>query len=198
MGSGDYAELQDGNQPSQGIKPPEDGLINVKVVRKRYRMMAELFLHECSHWGEEDGYHGSYCHVQDSILLEPWWTVDCRQELWFLESFKQVLVSKHQKFSGVRVLDFAQFEPKYFSDIFGQGAQYGGIKVTSTSREQSTKLPAQYANLRLVYTYAGDGNSYVGNEYWQGAQNEEYLSASSDPAAASSTLLPWLENPDVN
>ena len=45
----------------------------------------------------------------------------------------------------------------------------------------------------VVAMFAWDGNSYVGNEYWQG-----HLSASGDPAAAACSTIPELMNPDIN
>ena len=41
--------------------------------------------------------------------------------------------------------------------------------------------------------FAWDGNSYIGNEYWEGM-----LTASGDPAAASCSFIPELLNPDIN
>ena len=45
----------------------------------------------------------------------------------------------------------------------------------------------------VVAMFAWDGNSFVGNEYWEGA-----LAASGDPAAASCSFIPQLLNPDIN
>ena len=45
----------------------------------------------------------------------------------------------------------------------------------------------------VVAMFAWDGNSYIGNEYWEGM-----LAASGDPAAASCSFIPELLNPDIN
>ena len=45
----------------------------------------------------------------------------------------------------------------------------------------------------IVASWAWDGMSFVGNEYWAGS-----LGSSSDPAAASCTQIPELLNPYVN
>merc|ERR1712194_308410 len=49
------------------------------------------------------------------------------------------------------------------------------------------------AGFRVVYQFAGDGNAYPGNEYWSHG-----LTSSGDPAAACFSLIPWLQNPDIN
>lgn len=69
------------------------------------------------------------------------------------------------------------------------GSSIKNIKVNK--RAPSEKLEDE--SLLLVVSYAWDGNSYPGNEFWVGS-----LSASGDPAAACSTTIAELHNVEIN
>lgn len=179
------------------------GFLNVHVFLERYRIIAQTFLSECSGWGlkqntpgSTSSRTGSYCTVQESIEREPWWTIDSHQSLWLLQSFKDVLTTL--RFPGVRVVDFARFNDVFFKQVFGQdgilNSTHGSVvEVRHSSREPGARLSGKYKGLRTVYTFAGDSNGYPGNEYWLGE-----LGSSADPAAAASSLIPWLQNPSIN
>lgn len=195
-----YDEVEEARRRPGGTErwPVVDpGFLNVAAFRARYRLQANAFLSECSERGMEwrNG-TGAYCHVGESVELEPWWTIDRRQVLWMLLSFEDVL--KSRDLPGVRIVDFAKFDPAFFHQVFGAAATFDGplgsvVQVVSTQREPGTKLRGSAAGLRVVCQFAGDGNAYPGNEYWLGD-----LGSSADPAAASSSLIPWLQNPDVH
>ncbi|KAI1176056.1 hypothetical protein F4777DRAFT_578478 [Nemania sp. FL0916] len=55
------------------------------------------------------------------------------------------------------------------------------------------RLSGPDANRLLVLSYAWDGNSYPGNEYWMGS-----LTATGDPAAACMSTIGELHNPMIN
>eukprot|EP00929_Paragymnodinium_shiwhaense_P114932 TRINITY_DN83496_c0_g1_i1.p1 TRINITY_DN83496_c0_g1~~TRINITY_DN83496_c0_g1_i1.p1 ORF type:complete len:513 (-),score=49.40 TRINITY_DN83496_c0_g1_i1:105-1481(-) len=170
----------------------ERGLVNVDVFRRRYNAQAEAFLAECSSRGQESGFSGAYCHVAESIETEPWWTIDNRQAIWVLEGFKQVLTSAAGRYAGARIVDFPQF--KHFEEVFGSGTVHiGDISVRNSNRQPGAKLTGTDAGLRVVYQFAGDSNAYPGNEYWLG-----HLNGSGDPAAASFSLIPFLQNPQIH
>ena len=66
------------------------------------------------------------------------------------------------------------------------------VRVEAGQRAPAAPLERPAEQL-LVATFAWDGNSFAGNEYWLGA-----LSASGDPAAACCSAIPELMNPYVN
>ena len=75
------------------------------------------------------------------------------------------------------------------------GADFPGsdIRINFSRRDPFSPLAGADQDKLVVAMFAWDGNSYVGNEYWDGL-----LSASGDPAAACCSNIPELLNPDIN
>jgi hypothetical protein len=68
-----------------------------------------------------------------------------------------------------------------------------GHAVTMRFGNANPAAPMPDAESLLVATFAWDGNSFPGNEYWLGS-----LAASGDPAAACCSTIPEIQNAWIN
>ena len=67
------------------------------------------------------------------------------------------------------------------------------ITIQAGRRAPADELYAPFRKCLLVAMYAWDSNSFPGNEYYFGQ-----LSASGDPAAASCSTIPFVQNAEIN
>ena len=98
---------------------------------------------------------------------------------------------KQKEFRRITDVDFSWF-PDSATKQFGifEGT---GVTPHFTRSDPAMKLEGHHAGKLLVSMYAWDGNSYPGNEYWEGM-----LTPSGDPAAACCSTIPEIQNPMVN
>ncbi|XP_058789868.1 uncharacterized protein LOC131663458 isoform X3 [Phymastichus coffea] len=165
-------------------------IFDAENYMKRTLMSVEMILLEANVRAENQN-TTAFLHVVGFGLGV--WKIMHDQEVYFLKAFEIALRKLGKKLRYVSDVMFAFFRQQKCGGA-GNGDYLGDIRIHFALREPQTKLfRSSDANKLLVVTYAADGNSYPGNEFWG-----NYLTASGDPAAACSTQITELHNPKVN
>lgn len=161
--------------------------LNNDIFKKRMRFVLEPFLIDANQRAQKAG-KKAYAHVVG--LGTGVWAVNGEaQEQMIMDVTAEILNTG----------DFANISDVNFS-WFNQNLIKPTMKKPITLHYPSKRNPADPLTgadegKLLVAMYAWDGNSYPGNEYWFGSS---YLAASGDPAAASCSTIPQLQNPQIN
>merc|ERR1711892_636677 len=185
------------NQKILRPKPETVGKHELDVSRYKQRMKIsfETFLLEANKRGI-DQRRKVYCHVV-GLGLGVWQFpgFDGQTKHWF-SAFEESLdnLVKNRNVNDIEDIDFSWVDP-LLSHVFKDGEVFkeSSIKIHVSRRDPFKKLESKDKEKLVVAMFAWDGNSYVGNEYWDGM-----LTASGDPAAASCSFIPELLNPDIN
>lgn len=161
---------------------------NTQVFKQRIRMIAEPFLADANRRGEEAGQQVYAVAVGFGIGV---WAIP---ELKGVQARLLVLAF----LEALAANDWPHISDLCFSWFPDTAQLVAPPWVKQTMIHFNTdppmrKLKGKNAGKLLVASYAWDGNSYPGNEYWESA-----LAASGDPAAACCSTISELQNPDIN
>lgn len=126
------------------------------------------------------------------------WKIYEPQEVYFVEACIDVL--KRIDTSHIADIDFSWFlyvlsgkSADVDLNELRESLRSKNINVKFSQRSPADTLVGSDAGKLIVASYAWDGNSYPGNEYWAGM-----LHASGDPAAACCSTIAELQNPKIN
>lgn len=171
----------------------KDCLLNVEIYKQRLKAVILPFLSDANDRAKEKGVQA---YVQAVGLGLGVWKVTPQQAVWMLEVYAELIAS--HDFTHIADIDFSYF-PSICVDCGGirhgeaMTANGNRIIIHFSKRNPAAKLTGADSGKLLVANYAWDGNSFPGNEYWIRA-----LTASGDPAAACSSMIPELQNPFIN
>jgi hypothetical protein len=164
------------------------------IYAKRICVAAELLLLEAESRAAAEGKQ-AYVHVVGIGLGV--WRISGHQERIFLDSFATCLKHLYPVLNHVSDVNFAWFQENTCGGV-ENGGRIGddkhSIRILFSRRHPHSPLEdAEDADKLLVVSYAWDGNSLPGNEFWI-----NQLDTSGDPANACSTQVSELQNPHVN
>ena len=200
------------DRPDSGIwYSLHEGYLNSVVYRKRMRLVYEPFLLEANDRAKTND-KMAYCHMV-GLGLGVWAKNEFIQTYLIVDevlSLLQTLQLPH-----ISDVDFSYFNKWHnpenpdtlpathvarfggaITELDKYGPGLGLYKLKHIHIHHSLRNPADDLhdpNKLIVAMYAWDANSFPGNEYWVGA-----LTASGDPAAACCSLIPRLQDPNVN
>lgn len=156
------------------------------IYRQKIKILAEVFLKEANFRAKKVD-KKAFCHVV-GLGLGAWKIGSARdlQTKITIESYLEVI--KNGSFENVADLYFSWFNiPRGSVNI---PPNLDGVQIHTGYRNPAERL--DNPNKLLVANWAWDPNSYIGNEYWSGQ-----LMSSGDPAAACSSFISYIGNPDL-
>jgi len=179
----------------------EESYLHLPAYTQRIRMVADMLLAEANDRARREG-KTAFVHVVGLGLGV--WQISPKQKPIFAGIFLDALVDLKPDHVSDLALSWV-FEPALVGGKWelpkefdwGNRRAVDGSKIgdTETTLHICRREPWEKVSegKMVVASFAWDGMSFVGNEYWAGS-----TATSSDPAAASCTQIPELLNPSVN
>ncbi|KAI7867774.1 hypothetical protein K492DRAFT_110435, partial [Lichtheimia hyalospora FSU 10163] len=168
---------------------------NIDIYKQRLSIPIEILLKESNNRSILKQKE-AYIHVVGLVLGV--WQITKKQATWFIEIFIDILKNTElNNFPDVtNVINTELGEEKYNEvknnkEIYIKNKFNNKFKIKFSKRNPCDKILSD--KKLLIASFAWDGNSFVGNEYWNGC-----LGSSGDPAAACCSSIPQLLNPYIN
>lgn len=155
-----------------------DGELDEVMYKKRMRITVDILLKEAEARAARVSKRAYVVIVGLGLGV---WRINPKQAQLFVECFTESLIENERYLVLLETLEFAFMGtlPKPTRDACQLAARKIIAKAIFTNnRNPAAKLQGNDARNLLVLSYAWDGNSFPGNEYWGGS-----LYASGDPAA---------------
>ncbi len=191
FGFNDYEEVVN-DTSGRFLQVGKEAFLDLEVYRKRMSLIVESFLIEADERAKIQGKKG-YLHVVGLGLGV--WKVHPYQTYILVDVYADLI--KKLPLNHISDINFSWFEGVKNCGKAGDqdflNSYDNPIKIHFSKRNPSEKLIEQDAGKLLIAQYAWDANAYPGNEYWL-----HKLADSGDPAAACSSMIPELQNPEIN